>query len=255
MKINRIITRLFIALSFSSSFSQDYVYSTEDINKVEITSRVSVVLKTHDDPSFLISSKENKRLINKDTNLKPTFGKDNTGFNVLVEQINNILKVESFQPRTANDLIIYLPETMKVSVENLVNNNINISNFKNEIEAKVYNGDIKMINVSGPIIADNTRGNTIIIFETVSQNSPMSIINSHGDVDITLPTNTKSDIEISVPRGELYTNLELVPIEKSKKEEEEERMRPSRSIKSKLNEGGISITIISSRGNVYLREQ
>jgi len=223
MKPNKIIVLLFIVIYSSYGFSQDYVHSTKGINKVEIVSRTSVILKTHDDPSFLISSVENKRIKKDASGLTPIFGKDNTGFNVFVEQSNSILKIESFQPRTEGDLIIYLPEDIKVSVENLLNNNISISDFKNEIEAKVDRGDINIENVNGPVIVENSRGNTLVIFKEVNQNSPISIINTHGDVDITIPSNTKADIEVSVPRGELYTDLELVTVEKYEKEEGEIR--------------------------------
>ncbi|MEO1030343.1 MAG: DUF4097 family beta strand repeat-containing protein, partial [Bacteroidota bacterium] len=181
------------------------------------------------------------------------FGKDNTGFNVFVEQNNGTLKVESFQPRTTKTFIVYLPKTMKVYVENLWNNDISISGFTSEIEAKADNGDIKIENVNGPVIVENARGHTEIIFSEVSQSSPMSIINSHGDIDITLPSDTNADIEISAERGELYTDFNLVAIE-NYNNDDGERM-DSRYIKSKLNEGGVSISIVSSRGDVYLRKQ
>ena len=44
--------------------------------------------------------------------LKPTFSKDNTGFNVFVEQDDRRLKLESFKTRSEDPLVIYLPETM-----------------------------------------------------------------------------------------------------------------------------------------------
>ena len=253
MKFKKIIALVVITISIFEGFSQDYVFSTKDINKVEIIANTTIVLKTHNNPSLLISSAENKRIKKDALTLKPIFGKDNTGFNVVVEENDKTLKVESFQPRIEDPLVIYLPETIKISVESRINNDINISDFKNEVEAKANKGDIKIVNVNGPVIVENTRGNTFIIFEAVSQNFPISIINSHGDVDITIPENTKANIEVSVPRGELYTDLELIPIEELEKERD--NLRASRYIKSKLNDGGVSIMIIASFGNVYLRKK
>ncbi len=253
MKLEKLIALIVITFSIFKGFSQDYVHSTKDINKVEIIANTTIILKTHDNPSLLISSAENKPIKKDALGLHPTFGKDNTGFNVFVEHNSSTLKVESFQPRIADPLVIYLPETMKVAVESRINNNIYISDFKNEIEAKANRGDIQIINVNGPVIIENTRGNTFIIFEEVNQNSPISIINSHGDIDITISENTKASIEVSVPRGELYTDLEFVSVENRK--EANEKMRSTRTIKSKLNGGGVSIMIISSLGNVYLRKK
>ena len=253
MKSKTIIVLIVITLSLFEGFSQDYVHSVKDINKVEIIANTTIILKTHNNPSLLISSAENK-VINKDAlGLKPVFGKDNTGFNVFVEENDNTLKVESFQTRIADPLVIYLPETIKISAESLINNNISISGFKNEVEAKTNRGDIKITNVNGPVIVENSRGNTFIIFEEVSQNSPISLINSHGDVDVTIPENTKANIEISVPRGELYSDFKLITVEEYQKEISE--IRALRSIKSKLNDGGVSLIIIASLGNVYLRKK
>jgi hypothetical protein len=253
MKLKKIIVLIIITFSIFEGFSQDYVHSTKDINKVEIIANTTIILRTHNNPSLLISSAENNRIKKDALGLKPTFGKDNTNFNVFVEQNNNTLKVESFQPRIADPLVIYLPETIKISVESRINNNIYISDFKNEVEAKTNRGDIKIMNVNGPVIVENTRGNTFIIFEEVIQNSPISIINSRGDIDITIPENTKANIEVSVPRGELYTDLELITVEEYEKKIG--KIRASRYIKSKLNDGGVSITIIASLGNVYLRKK
>ena len=255
MKLNYKITLFFIITCFPLAFSQDFIYPTKGIDKVEITSRVSVILKTHNYSNILISNKENKRVKKAAFGLKSTFGKDNTGFNVYVEQDNSILKIESFHPRTEDDLIIYLPENIKIFAEIINNNDITISDFRNEIEAKTNNGDIKIENVNGPVIIENSNGNTFLKFNEVNQNYPMSIINSHGDIDITLLENTKANLEISVPRGDLYTDLELTTIEKQEKGLDAYEKRDSRYIKSKLNDGGVNITIVSSRGNVYLRKK
>ena len=249
MGIHNIITLLFVVLFVAYGHTQDFVLSIEGIDKVEVIARTSVVFKTHDDSTFLISSRENNRLIQDDSSLKPFFGKDNTGFNVYVERYNATLKVESFQPRAAEDLIIYLPETIKVSAENRLNNDIIISDFKNEIEVKANKGDIKIVNVNGPVIAENSKGNTFIVFDKISQNSPISIINTYGDMDITLPSGTKANMEVSVPRGELFTDFELVTAEKFQNE-----VNPSRYIQSKLNDGGVSISLVASKGNIYLRK-
>lgn len=251
MKSKIIIAFIIIIFSIFDGFSQDYIHSTEGINKIEIIANTTIILKTHSNSNLLISSTENKAIKKDAMGLKPIFGKDNTGFNVFVEQNNSTIKVESFQPRVANPLVIYLPETINISAESRINNDINISGFKNEVEAKTNRGDINITNVNGPVIVENSRGNTFIIFEEVSQNSPISLINSRGDIDITIPENTEANIEVSVPRGELYTDFELITVEDYKKD----KIRASRNIRSKLNDGGVSIIIIATFGNVYLRKK
>ncbi|MDF1698831.1 MAG: hypothetical protein P1U56_23460 [Saprospiraceae bacterium] len=251
MMPNKILTLLFFVVSISYGFSQDYRHTTEGIDKVEVIASVSVIIKTHEAPSLLISSKENKQIERNTSGLTPIFGKDNTGFKVFVEQNNSTLKIESFQPRTDAPLIIYLPETIKLAVESREQNNIKISGFTNEIEAKTNQGDITIQNANGPVIIENEQGNTYVKFKELNQNSPNSIVNSHGDIYITIPSNTKATIEVSVPRGELYTDLELIAPENQ--DNKYRYRRDSRYIKSLLNGGGVSVVFIASRGNVYLR--
>lgn len=253
MRLKNIIVLFLIVLTQAYGFSQDYVHPTKEIDKVEIIANTAVVLRTHQEPNLLISSSNNRRKKKNTSGLQPTFSKDNTGFNVFVEQDDRRLKVESFQTRLEEPLVIYLPERMKLSVESRSHNDIRISGFINEIEAKADHGDIRIADVTGPLILENSHGDIFVVFKEVSQHSPMSFINSIGDIDLSIPSNANADIELSIRGGELFTDHSLVPVEVPKKEEE--KTRTSNFINAKLNKGGVSITIMTSRGDVLLRKQ
>lgn len=253
MRSHKVILLFIVVLISTYGYSQDYVYATQEIDKVEIVANTGVILKTHKEPNLLISSLDNRRMKTNTSGLKPTFTKDNTGFNVFVEQNDRRLQVESFQERREAPLIVYLPETIKVSVESRSHNDIIILGFSSDIEAKTNHGDIRIEKVTGPLILENSHGNTYVIFSEVSQKSPISIVNSIGDIDITLPSDTNADIELSVRGGDLYTDHDLVSVDAG--EEETGETRTSRFLNAKLNQGGVSIMILASRGDVYLRKQ
>ena len=163
------------------------------------------------------------------------------------------MNIESLQPRFADPLIIYLPTTMKVSAENRYHTDIRISGFSSEIEVKADHGDVIIENVNGPLILDCGHGNTYVTFAEVSQSSPMSIINSHGMIDVTIAAATKASIELDVPRGALYSEFDLPGVETDQKSFR--KGQEPESLTKKLNGGGVPIMIFSSWGDVYLRKK
>ena len=253
MRTYPIIAFYMLLAGAQQSAAQDYQYPTEEIEKVYIVANTTIVLKAHAHPYLLIPSPENKRAKKNDSGLKPAFKKDNTGFNVWVENTRRTLNIESYQPRFADPLILYLPASLKVSVENRYHTDVRISGFSNEIEVKANHGDVIIENVNGPLILDCGHGNTYVTFTEVNQSSPMSIINSHGMIDITLPQETSANLELDVPRGELYSEFELAGMKTNKKGFQ--KGRASDQLTSELNGGGVPIMIFSSWGDVYLRKQ
>ncbi|MEL7147058.1 MAG: hypothetical protein AAFO69_11865 [Bacteroidota bacterium] len=240
-------------LSYYQSPAQDYRYQMDNIEKVYIVANTSIILKAHSDPQLVIPSPENKRVQRKDTAKGATSGQDNTGFNVFVEKVRRTLNIESLQPRFADPLIIYLPETIKVSVENRFHTDIRISGLSSEIEVKADHGDVILENVTGPLIVDCGHGKTSVNFSEVNQQSPMSIVNSHGVIDVTIPAETNADIELSVPRGELNSEFELEGV--GIDQQGFKTGRTSANLTSKLNGGGVSIMIFSSWGDVFIRKK
>ncbi|NAS31087.1 DUF4097 family beta strand repeat protein [Flavobacteriaceae bacterium R38] len=235
-------------------FSQDYTHSLEGINKVNVSSETTIVIKNHNKNEFLISEKENIRTTDKAKGLKAVFGQgnDNTSFGVEVEKDGSILKVKGLRDRLAKDLIIYVPKEMNVSLEVPSNNDIYINDLASEIEAKTNNGNIILKSVTGPVIIENNNGNVIINFDEIDQSLPTSIIASKGDIDISLPSDTPANLTLKTPRGEFYTDFDLELTQQSLDDKNNRKKRP---IITKLNNGGVAITLIASYGNIYLRKK
>ena len=252
------ITIFILFTVLSSCIAQDYSYSLEGITKVSITTEVSIVVKQHTKNELLIPESENKRAKNaeKSEGLRSVFSegrKDNTAFGVHLEKAGNHLILKGVRSRLEDDLIVYLPSDMKIVLEVPDNNDIHVYNMTGDIEAKANNGDIVMKNVSGPMVVYNHNGHVTIVFDVVSQESPISIIDSKGNIDISLPGNTAADLNIKTSRGELYTDFNLEDMERLP--DEENPKKKSRAIKGKINTGGVLITLVASYGDVYIRKK
>lgn len=247
---------LFIALTIITPFvkAQDYTTDLIGIQKVYIESETTIVLKSHDLDQLLINEIENFRtLVPEKANGLQSFqgqGSDNTGYGVAVSKGGSALKLTGLRDRRTANLVVYVPKNMDVSLKTLGNNDLIVTNFISEIEAKTYNGDIYLYNVTGPIIAESKVGNINVLFDEINQSSPISIISSNGDVDITLPENSKADLTIRTPRGELYTDFDLL-----KTESNADQIVERRTLQTKLNGGGVLVILQTLKGNLFLRKK
>ncbi len=245
-------TILALCLLTTSLLAQDYSMSLEGITKVTISSKTTMVIKQHDKATFLIKETENYKevLTEKSKGLKAinNTGDDNTTFGVEVKKEGNQLIVKGLRERREANLVIYLPKTMDMLVESLANNEIYIDGFSSEIEAINYQGATILTNITGPIVAENNNGNITVQFYELSQVSPTSIVAENGDIEITMPANTTANITSKTPRGDLFTDFDLVM-------EKKRVTRPNgRSVKGKLNNGGVEISLQNLKGNIYLRK-
>lgn len=237
-----------LLVGFPHSYAQDYTYEMNDIERVYITANTSIILKAHQDSRLVIPSPENTRL--KKTEVTAVSSKeDNTGFNVSVEKSKHTLNIESLQPRFSDPLIIYLPQSIKVSAKNRYHTDIRLSGFLNEIEIIANHGNVILENVSGPLILACGHGDTYISLAEVNQSLPMSIVNSHGMIDITLPSEAQATLELTVPRGKLYSEF------KSEGLPDKTKGRAGTHLTTKLNGGGVPIMIYSSWGDVNVRKK
>ena len=230
----------------NDAFTQDYIHDLQGFSKVMISSDNSIKLLAHDHDHFLIKELENEyhKSAKSMKDLKTTNGngRDNTGFGVEIRTDSDRLYVTSLHEEFANELIIYLPRSINITISSLLRSTISIEGFDSEIVARNHKGDIKMKDVTGPVVAQNEVGDIIIQFKELSQVSPSSIVMENGDVDITFPKSTKVTIESKLRSGKLHSNFDLG--DKS----------TGRSKTTKLNGGGIQLFLQSLAGNIRLRE-
>ena len=244
--MKKLLTLILGIAIVNHAFTQDYKYDLEGVSKVMIDSDNSITLLAHDHNHFLIKEigNEDHKSPKSAEGLKTANGKDrdNTGFGVEIREDGNILYVTSLHGELADELIIYLPRSIDITISSLMRSTISIEGFESEVVARNHKGDIRMKNVTGPIVAQNEVGDIIIQFKELSQISPSSIVMENGEVDITFPKSTKVTIESKMRSGKLYSNFDLG--DKSK----------GRSNTIKLNGGGIQLFLQSLAGDIRLRE-
>ncbi|WP_222982959.1 DUF4097 family beta strand repeat-containing protein [Flagellimonas meishanensis] len=247
------LTLAFMALFLGTmaSAQNDYTKSLSGIEWVKIESKADIVVRTHNSNELLIKGSGAHKVSEKAKGLRLVGegGNDNTEVGFYVVADGNTLLVKSL--RKSESAEIFLPKNQNVSVKSTWNGDIEIYGFTGEIEADAQlNGSVALRDVNGPVTANALNGEITVEFGTINQDSPISIYNTNGAVDVTMPGNTPANLSMNCTNGDIYTNFDI-------KREEKDGLKSwtGRKIRASINNGGVAISLKSTNGNIYLRKK
>lgn len=183
--------------------------------------------------------------------LKPIYsgGVDNTGLGVRVEKDGNELTVKNLKNQfSGGDYLIEIPPHIEVSIDNIAYGDVYIEKIDSDIEIISNIGDVEIFGVTGPITASSAVGDISVVFTKVNQSAPITIRAQTGDVEVSIPANSKLDLELNSSMGDVYTDLNVDINQEGKNSMFGQR------IKCKLNNGGVKMSLSSNIGDVLLRK-
>ena len=185
--------------------------------------------------------------------LKPVYadGTDNTGIGVSIEKNGNQITLQCLLPITQSaNYKIKVPDNFSVKVDNECGHSgdVTISNMKGEVEVKNCQ-DIKLKNVTGPLVLSTISGDINLDFSEVSKDKPVSINSISGEIDVTLPSKAGVDVEMETISGGIYSDFDFSSDKKTL------RRIGGNNIKGQLNGGGVDFKITNVSGNIYLRKK
>lgn len=184
--------------------------------------------------------------------LKPIYpaGSDNTGIGLDVQKTDNNVTITCVMPFTRqSEYKMKVPEGMSIELSSGCerNNDVTIKNMKAEIEIETCQ-DIKLENVTGPLVLSTISGNIDITYATISTTKSSSVHSVSGDIDITLPVKTATNLELGVVSGAIYSDFDFSESQKNLKK------IGGNETNFTLNGGGFKFSIGSVSGNIYLRK-
>jgi hypothetical protein len=184
------------------------------------------------------------------------------GSALTVEEENNVVTLEVESWRQAYDFDIKVPAGTSLKIEGANLDSILVENVSGEIEIETAGGGIKLTNVSGTVMAESNNGDIEVVFSRVPAGKPMSFVTFNGDVDVTLPAETKASFRIKSSMGEVFTDFDLalkaMPAEAEKTSEREGgkyRISLERAVIGSINGGGPEFKLQNFNGNIYLRKK
>lgn len=201
-----------------------------------------------------IEARNYKGLPDKAKGLKPlsATGPENTGVGLSMKQEGNTISLSgAHREADRADYIMYLPRNLKLKINynSWQAGDVVIKGMAGEVEAKSQVGDLKLIGVTGPIVAHTLSSDLVVIFTSVSSTSPTSLSSTSGDIDVTFPANTKSTLKMSTVSGGVYTAFDFDFGEDAKI-----NRIGGQNATGKLNGGGTEMSLKSVSGDIYVRK-
>jgi lia operon protein LiaG len=184
--------------------------------------------------------------------LKPIYpaGSDNTGIGLDVQKSDNRIVITCLMPFTRHgEYKMKVPESMSIELSSGCerNNDVNVKNMKGEIDIETCH-DIKLEDVTGPLVLSTISGNIDVTYSTINTTKSSSVNSISGDVDITLPVKTATNLDLSVISGAIYSDFDFSDSQKNLKK------IGGNETNFSLNGGGFKFSIGSVSGNIYLRK-
>ncbi|UTA67688.1 DUF4097 family beta strand repeat-containing protein [Emticicia sp. 21SJ11W-3] len=178
---------------------------------------------------------------------------DNTGIGLSVTSEGGILKIEKASRKSAKYTILIPNKASLIYTQiNWQGSWIAINNVEGDLEMKTNNADMKLNNVTGPIVASSISGNFTAVFKNVNQSKPCAISLVSGEIDLTLPSTTKASVLVKSVTGEVYSDLDM-NLKPGK--DGLPKVSGGHNIAGTLNGGGVNLNLNSVSGNIYLRKQ
>jgi len=185
---------------------------------------------------------------------------DNSG--LTVEESNNHVSIQVESYRSGYDLDIKVPFASNLKIEGANLGGITVEGVNGEIEIEAGTGAIKLINVSGTVVAGTTNGDVDVVLNRIAADKPMSFVTFHGDIDVTLPSDAKVNVRVKSNMGEVFSDFDIAlkqapPDSENSPKKEGGKFRVSldRSIYGTINGGGPEMKFENFSGNVYLRKK
>ncbi|RFS14964.1 DUF4097 family beta strand repeat-containing protein [Emticicia sp. C21] len=187
--------------------------------------------------------------------LKPLYNTnvDNTGLGLAVNMEGGVLKIEKAARKSARyTIMVPNKATIMYTQINFQGSVISLSNIDGDLEIKTNNADIKLNNVTGPIVANSISGKLTAVFSALNQSTPSSISLISGDLDITLPATAKATLSMKSISGEIYSDIDLNL--KSGKDGMS-RVGGGHNITGNMNGGGVNLQLNTISSNIYVRKK
>lgn len=184
-------------------------------------------------------------------------GPDNTGIGMNINQAGNTVTVSSTR-RNRNHAVYHfsVPANIKLRINSggYKSEDILIRGMNNEVDVKSQVGDLNLEDITGPIIASTLSADINIKFSSLNQSSPTSISSVSGDIDITLPENSKGNFRLTTVSGDVYTDFNFDKVNKNSGKQSMWEGWGGTNASARLNGGGVEFAVKSVSGDIYIRK-
>lgn len=148
-------------------------------------------------------------------------------------------------------------------VNGILEGNVYIKDFSGTVEVNTVDGSINAVNIRGDVFASSVEGDINIEFNKLKKDRALYFSTVDGDIDITLPKDTRADVMAKTMDGNVYSGFEgdivvgrEIDDDTATPESQNNfnKIFQSNYITTKINGGGQEIYLNTIDGNIYIRK-
>lgn len=182
---------------------------------------------------------------------------DNSGMGMNIQNIAGVTEISMVGMPLEDSVHVRVPFDLSISVRGgrggfFNGGGIEIKDIKAEVEISSTMGDVKVINVTGPLNVKVAQGDVVAKFVQPVK-GPISLIAAMGAVDVAFPVKFGANVDMKTSMGNIYAADEF-QFEKPVEEPKNSYIM-SNTVKGKMNGGGQDVILKTSMGDIYIRTQ
>ena len=169
-----------------------------------------------------------------------------------IEEWNNVVTVRS--PRDVQvDVTIHVPVRTHLKLKKTVGT-VAVRGLDGDLEVTVSTGSIRLLDVSGSVVAHATTGAITATVRRVTPDRPMAFTSYTGGVDVTLPRSIRADFLLRSDFGGVLSDFDVQEKGPGPATQPGSGFRQSANqVRVSVNGGGPEIEIRSYTGGINLR--
>jgi len=135
-----------------------------------------------------------------------------------------------------------------------------IDGVNGELEASAMSGPVTITNSSGSVVAHSMSGKITASLNRVAADKPNSFSTFNGDVEVTLPADTKANLRFKSFRGDVFSDndfdVKVAQDQKVKEKKGRTRVYQREGTESgTLNGGGPEMSFTTFNGKILLHKK
>lgn len=109
------------------------------------------------------------------------------------------------------------------------------------------------------MVANTVNGDIVVTFNKIDANAPMAFSTLNGDVNVTLPADTKANLKLKTDNGEIFSDFD-VDVDKTPGKTEKSstpglyKIKKEDWVYGKINGGGAEMLMKNMQGDIYLKK-
>lgn len=176
------------------------------------------------------------------------------------EEENNIVHIKT--PLSGGDLRLQVPFNTSLKLKTMNGGDLKVDHVTGDLDLQNMNGEVIATNVTGSVLANSMNGKVLVSFDRITTDKPMAFTTMNGDVDVTLPADTKATLRMKSDQGEVYTDFDVKlnpnatpQVEDGRSKGGRYRVKIDRSTVGTINGGGPDLKFQTFNGNIYVRRK